>query len=101
MRLWSLSSSAPQQQSQEEGLVFPQVYLREAPWPSAQSEIRTISAYKTPRDKVQCILRMCSTIMNLLSLANEDSVPGADDFIPVLVFVLIKVSSFAEITNPS
>lgn len=70
-----------------------QVYLREAPWPSAQSEIRTISAYKTPRDKVQCILRMCSTIMNLLSLANEDSVPGADDFVPVLVFVLIKVGA--------
>jgi hypothetical protein len=68
-----------------------QVYLREAPWPSAQSEIRTISAYKTPRDKVQCVLRMCSTIMNLLSLATEDSVPGADDFVPVLVFVLIKV----------
>lgn len=76
-------------------MLFPvwlQVYAREAPWPSAQSEIRTISAYKTPRDKVQCILRMCSTIMNLLSLANEDSVPGADDFVPVLVFVLIKVS---------
>ena len=73
-----------------------QVYLREAPWPSAQSEIRTISAYKTPRDKVQCILRMCSTIMNLLSLANEDSVPGADDFVPVLVFVLIKVGPSAR-----
>lgn len=29
--------------------------------------------------------------MNLLSLANEDSVPGADEFVPVLVFVLIKV----------
>ncbi|MGH0184732.1 UNVERIFIED_CONTAM: hypothetical protein FKN15_015759 [Acipenser sinensis] len=68
------------------------VYLKEAPWPSAQAEIRTISAYKTPRDKVQCILRMCSTIMNLLSLANEDSVPGADDFVPVLVFVLIKAN---------
>lgn len=72
--------------------VWLQVYLKEAPWPSAQSEIKTINAYKTPRDKVQCILRMCSTIMNLLSLANEDSVPGADDFVPVLVFVLIRVS---------
>ncbi|XP_044295783.1 GTPase-activating protein and VPS9 domain-containing protein 1 isoform X5 [Varanus komodoensis] len=73
-------------------LQIPEVYLREAPWPSAQSEIRTISAYKTPRDKLQCVLRMCSTIMNLLSLANEDSVPGADDFVPVLVFVLIKAN---------
>ncbi|CAH2275543.1 GTPase-activating and VPS9 domain-containing 1-like [Pelobates cultripes] len=60
--------------------------------PSAQAEIHTLSAYKTPRDKVQCILRMCSTIMNLLSLANEYSVPGADDFVPVLVFVLIKAN---------
>ncbi|XP_051950399.1 GTPase-activating protein and VPS9 domain-containing protein 1 isoform X3 [Xyrauchen texanus] len=73
-------------------LQIPEVYLKEAPWPSAQAEIRTINAYKTPRDKVQCILRMCSTIMNLLSLANEDSVPGADDFVPVLVFVLIKAN---------
>ncbi|XP_036382525.1 LOW QUALITY PROTEIN: GTPase-activating protein and VPS9 domain-containing protein 1 [Megalops cyprinoides] len=73
-------------------LQIPEVYLKEAPWPSAQAEIGTISAYKTPRDKVQCILRMCSTIMNLLSLANEDSVPGADDFVPVLVFVLIKAN---------
>ncbi|XP_056274247.1 GTPase-activating protein and VPS9 domain-containing protein 1 isoform X11 [Pseudoliparis swirei] len=73
-------------------LQIPEVYLKEAPWPSAQSEIRTINAYKTPRDKVQCVLRMCSTIMNLLSLANEDSVPGADDFVPVLVFVLIRAN---------
>ncbi|KAG2470200.1 GAPD1 protein, partial [Polypterus senegalus] len=73
-------------------LQIPEVYLKEAPWPSAQAEIRTMRAYKTPRDKLQCILRMCSTIMNLLSLANEDSVPGADDFVPVLVFVLIKAN---------
>ncbi|XP_009302371.1 GTPase-activating protein and VPS9 domain-containing protein 1 isoform X6 [Danio rerio] len=73
-------------------LQIPEVYLKEAPWPSAQAEIKTINAYKTPRDKVQCILRMCSTIMNLLSLANEDAVPGADDFVPVLVFVLIKAN---------
>ncbi|KAK7933465.1 hypothetical protein WMY93_004361 [Mugilogobius chulae] len=63
-------------------LQIPEVYLKEAPWPSAQSEIRSIN----------CILRMCSTIMNLLSLANEDSVPGADDFVPVLVFVLIRAN---------
>uniref|UniRef100_A0A3Q0SQ30 GTPase-activating protein and VPS9 domain-containing protein 1 n=1 Tax=Amphilophus citrinellus TaxID=61819 RepID=A0A3Q0SQ30_AMPCI len=73
-------------------LQIPEVYLKEAPWPSAQSEIKSINAYKTPRDKVQCILRMCSSIMNLLSLANEDSVPGADDFVPVLVFVLIRAN---------
>ncbi|KAL4609372.1 GTPase-activating protein and VPS9 domain-containing protein 1-like [Arapaima gigas] len=73
-------------------LQIPEVYLKEAPWPSAQAEISTMSAYKTPRGKVQCVLRMCSCIMNLLSLANEASVPGADDFLPVLVFVLVKAN---------
>uniref|UniRef100_UPI00358F9C0F LOW QUALITY PROTEIN: GTPase-activating protein and VPS9 domain-containing protein 1-like n=1 Tax=Myxine glutinosa TaxID=7769 RepID=UPI00358F9C0F len=73
-------------------LQIPDVYLKEAPWPSAQAEIRTISAYKTPRDKVQCVLRTCSTIMNLLSLASEGNVPGADDFVPVLVYILIKAN---------
>jgi hypothetical protein len=29
--------------------------------------------------------------MNLLSMACERGVPAADDFVPVLVFVLIKV----------
>ncbi|XP_048875891.1 LOW QUALITY PROTEIN: GTPase-activating protein and VPS9 domain-containing protein 1-like [Brienomyrus brachyistius] len=73
-------------------LQIPQVYLKEAPWPAAQAEIGAMSAYRTPRDKVQCVLRMCTSIMNLLSLANEDAVPGADDFLPVLVFVLIKAN---------
>ena len=31
--------------------------------------------------------------MNLLRLAHDRSVPAADDFIPVLVYVLIMVST--------
>ena len=38
------------------------------------------------------MLRCSQTIMNLLSLANERSVPAADDFMPVLIFVLIKAN---------
>jgi len=30
--------------------------------------------------------------MNLLSMANERSVPAADDFMPVLIYVLIKAN---------
>ena len=40
-----------------------------------------------PEDKVQCITRVSKIIMNLLSLAQDKSAPGADDFVPVLVFV--------------
>ena len=47
---------------------------------------------QTPKDKLQCVLRCSTTIMNLLSMANEKSVPAADDFMPVLIFVMIKAN---------
>ena len=51
-------------------LKIPRHYRYEAPWPSAQAEIRRLAAYKTPADKVVCVTRCCQTIMNLLSLAS-------------------------------
>lgn len=47
---------------------------------------------QTPKDKLKCVLRCSQTIMNLLSMANEKTVPAADDFMPVLIFVLIKAN---------
>ena len=38
------------------------------------------------------MFRCATTIMNLLSMANEKAVPAADDFIPVLIFVIIKAN---------
>ncbi len=73
-------------------LRVPRQYHYEAPWPSAQAEIRRLAAYKTASDKVACVVRCSQTIMNLLSLASGRSVPAADDFVPVMVFVLIKAN---------
>jgi len=67
-------------------------YHYEQPWPSAQAEIRRLAAYKTPQDKVACVVRCSQTIMNLLSIASTKSVPAADDFVPVMVFVIIKAN---------
>lgn len=67
------------------------IYHYECPWPWAQAELAVISAYKTPRDKLQCVFRCATTIMNLLSMASERGIPAADDLIPVLVYVIIKV----------
>lgn len=77
--------------TQHPALLIPCKYLNECPWPSAQAEARSVNAYKRPRDKLSAVLRCCNTIMNLLKLADEGTVPGADDFTPVLVYVLIKV----------
>lgn len=73
-------------------LRIPKVYHYECPWPWAQAELAVISAYKTPRDKLQCVFRCATTIMNLLSMATERGVPAADDLIPVLVYVIIKTN---------
>lgn len=73
-------------------LRIPRVYHFESPWPAAQRDIFNINAFKTPKDKLKCVLRCSQTIMNLLSMANEKSVPAADDFMPVLIFVLIKAN---------
>lgn len=38
-------------------LRIPKAFLIEAPWPFAQQQIAYISAYKTPREKVVCVVR--------------------------------------------
>lgn len=50
--------------------------------------------FKAPRDKLSCILNCCKVINNLLlnaSIVSNDNPPGADEFLPVLIYVTIKV----------
>ncbi|XP_077255614.1 receptor-mediated endocytosis protein 6 homolog [Temnothorax americanus] len=68
------------------------VHHYECHWSWAQAELAVISAYKTPRDKLQCVFRCATTIMNLLSMASEKGIPAADDLTPVLVYVIIKTN---------
>lgn len=71
-----------------------------APLPFARPVwLTVIHLFQTPRDKLQCVLRCSSTIMNLLSMANERSVPAADDFMPVLIFVLIKANPLSLLST--
>ncbi|XP_022162230.1 GTPase-activating protein and VPS9 domain-containing protein 1 [Myzus persicae] len=75
-------------------LRIPKEFHFECPWPSAQAEISAISAYKTPKDKLQCVFRCTTTLLNLMSMAGEHGNlhPAADDIVPVLVYVLIKAN---------
>ncbi|XP_067940772.1 GTPase-activating protein and VPS9 domain-containing protein 1-like [Watersipora subatra] len=73
-------------------LRIPAVYHLEAPWSSAQAHLKKINAFKTPGDKVQCISQCVNTIMGLLRMAHTKSVPGADDFLPVFIYVLIMAN---------
>ena len=61
----------------------------------AQKELQKINMYKAPRDKLVCILNCCKVISNLLlnaSIAAKENPPGADEFLPVLIYVTIKVN---------
>uniref|UniRef100_A0A0A9BK52 VPS9 domain-containing protein n=1 Tax=Arundo donax TaxID=35708 RepID=A0A0A9BK52_ARUDO len=51
--------------------------------------------YKAPRDKLACILNCCKVINNLLlnaSIVSNENPPGADEFLPVLIYVTIKAN---------
>lgn len=72
-------------------LKIPAKYCTTAPWTSAQAELWSLSAYKTARDKVQCIHRCCSHIITLLC-TSDNTIPSADDLLPVLIFVVIKAN---------
>ncbi|CBY31545.1 unnamed protein product [Oikopleura dioica] len=73
-------------------LQIPQKYCRESPWPSAQEEARLICVYRTPGEKMMQTTRLCKAILNLLKLSNPSNIPGADDLVPVLVYVIIKAN---------
>ena len=68
-------------------------YFNEFPWHAAQVEARSIVTFETPQGKIDAVLRCCKTIMYLLKMADQMNCPGADDFMPVLVYVLVMVRS--------
>lgn len=78
-----------------ENLDIKPTFQNESSWLLAQKELQKINMYKAPRDKLVCILNCCKVINNLLlnaSIASSDNPPGADEFLPVLIYVTIKAN---------
>lgn len=78
-----------------ENLDIKPTFQNETSWLLAQKELQKINMYKAPRDKLVCILNCCKVINNLLlnaSISSNDNPPGADEFLPVLIFVTIKAN---------
>ncbi|CAG8538747.1 9642_t:CDS:10 [Paraglomus brasilianum] len=63
----------------------------------AKSELLKINNYKAPRDKLICILNCCKVIFGLLRLVDEDE--GADKFLPVLIFVVLRANPPDLVSN--
>lgn len=80
-----------------EHLDIPERVRKEGTYAMAMKELNKINSYKAPRDKLVCIMNCCYIINNLLGVAarGADGVSGstdgfgADDFLPVLIFIVI------------
>jgi len=57
----------------------------------AITELRRMDEYKSPRDKLICILNSCRVIGNVLQTDSGDHT-GADDFLPLLIYSVIQAN---------
>ncbi|XP_062506159.1 uncharacterized protein LOC134182740 [Corticium candelabrum] len=64
--------------------------LNERAFQLASEHISELSAYRSPRDKVTCLMNCCTIICNLLNDDSDGTVRGADDLLPMVIFVVIK-----------
>lgn len=84
-----------QQFIRPENLDIQPAFQNESSWLLAQKELQRINMVKAPRDKLICILNCCKVINNLLlnaSIASNEHPPGADEFLPVLIYVTLKAN---------
>lgn len=57
-------------------------------WQQAGSELSKMNEFKSPRDKLVCLLNACRLVISLLGA--DGKLFGADDLLPALIFVLLK-----------
>uniref|UniRef100_A0A0D9ZFM5 VPS9 domain-containing protein n=1 Tax=Oryza glumipatula TaxID=40148 RepID=A0A0D9ZFM5_9ORYZ len=76
-------------------LDIPKLLHNEAAWLLAVKELQKINSFKSPREKLSCIMSCCQVINNLLlnvSMSNDRTLSGADDFLPILIYITIKAN---------
>jgi len=62
-------------------------------WTIAQDELRKMAQFKAPGDKIACVVKCCQVIFSVLNLqrgSDDTSRPGADDFLPIFIYVVLK-----------
>ncbi|KAF7270441.1 hypothetical protein GWI33_016591 [Rhynchophorus ferrugineus] len=80
-------------------LDIPKMYQRESPWIPAQEALRVLDIARTPMEKLKCVVTCAKCIMNLLGLSQTGGSATADDFTPVLVYVIIQVNPGALLST--
>jgi len=68
-----------------EHLDIPSEYCDETLWIVAQQELLNINMYKSPRDKLMCIVKACKTIFSATQMLCKGEPVSADIFLPILI----------------
>ena len=63
----------------------------------AQQELSKINSYRAPRDKVICVLNSCKVLFGYLRRAQSEQ--SADDFIPLLIYTVLKANPEHLVSN--
>ena len=63
----------------------------------AQQELVKLQSYRAPRDKIICILNSCKVLFGYLRSAQAEQ--SADDFIPLLIFTVLKAAPEHIVSN--
>ncbi len=91
-------------------LPSPAIAALEDRWVQAGAELQNMSRFRAPRDKMVCVLNCCRLIANVLHEATpapgggHDPAAarlsvGADEFVPALIFVVLKANPAALHSN--
>ncbi|EEH55402.1 uncharacterized protein MICPUCDRAFT_34555 [Micromonas pusilla CCMP1545] len=83
-----------------EHLDIPTRFHSDASWSLARNELCKMNNFKAPRDKLVCVLNTCRIVNNLLNATHgPTSPPGADDFLPALIYVVLRSNPAALESN--
>ncbi|GLE01830.1 hypothetical protein PINS_up010668 [Pythium insidiosum] len=62
-------------------------------WQSLATQLGSVSMFPSPRRKMDCVLRVCQSLTGLLSRVHGNGrFPSADEFLPGLIYLLLKAN---------
>jgi len=58
----------------------------------AQQDLHEMNTKRAPQDKLLCIIKCSKAIFKMLQISNNELMASADDFLPTLIYVVLKAN---------